>query len=574
MERQLTDTAIATLRDIGGFAHLNNWSLIEVAGADAAQFLQARVTSDVQALKSGDGQESALLDRKAHLTAYFSLYFFDERYWILCTKNQSATIVKELETYLFAEKVSFLDISAEKTFWTVQGAYSQHLLLEDISSLNTNARIGHALIDGQKVIWLRQSLTGELGFFLVIDKNNNKSLTKIEHQAKLLGMVHLSDEILNVARIEAGLPLVGIDVTPENILPETNLDTTCVSYTKGCYLGQEVIARVKAQGAPRRGLMGLIFADGIKTDFQVNADVLCEGKSIGQIKSNVFSPALKRTIALILIVREYRIPDTELLVEIEGKSYKARVTTLPFYSAKENNERAQAVYESALSLYTKGSEEKAIELLRQAMKLHPLHADSYEMLGVMLGKKGHLDEAIALMKKLEQIDPDSVMAHANLSMFYVQQGDKDKAEEEKAIAMSLRMQQATRELNSKQAQEENVKRKKEEALQRMEMFKQVIAIDREDLLANFGLGNLYVELEQFGDAIALLKKAIAVKPDYTAAFLALGLALQGNRQYPEAIEIYKQGIAVASKRGDFEPMNKMKEKLAALEAQQVSRGAN
>ncbi len=198
--------------------------------------------------------------------------------------------------------------------------------------------------------------------------------------------------------------------------------------------------------------------------------------------------------------------------------------------------------------------------------MHALHADSYEMLGVMLGKRGQLDEAIALMKKLEQIDPESVMAHANLSLFYVQQGDKDKAEEEKALAMSLRMQQATREMGQQQEKQDEKKRKQEENLQRMEMFKQVIAIDAEDLLANFGLGNLYVELEQYEQAIPLLKKAIAVKPDYTAAFLALGLALQGNSQYAEAIEIYKDGIAVASKRGDFEPMNKMKEKLTFLES--------
>ncbi len=570
MENLNLDKEITTLREVGGFALLDNWAVIEVEGSDAQQFLQARVTSDVKALKSGDGQESALLDRKAHLTAYFSLYLLNDTYWIICTKNQATTISNELAKYLFAEKVTIRELASEK-IWTVQGAYSSCLVSE--ITPDTTKQIGKASIEGQSVTWISKSTTGEQGFFLIGDKTDNW-LVKLETQAKLLGMINLSEAALNTARIEAGLPLVGIDVSEENILPETSLDALCVSYTKGCYLGQEVIARVKAQGAPRRGLMGLVFAEGVNATFALNSEVLLDGKAIGQIKSNVFSPTLKRTIALILISREHRVPDTEMSVEIAGSTYKATVITLPFYTAKENSQRAQVIFDSALSLYTKGSEDEAIKLLRQAIKLHPLHGDSYEMLGVMLGKRGQLDEAIALMKQLEKIDPESVMAHANLSVFYVQQGDKDKAEEEKAIAMSLRMLQATREMSHQQDKQDEKKRKQEEALQRLEMFKQVIAIDAEDLLANFGLGNLYVELEQFEQAIPLLKKAINVKPDYTAAFLALGLALQGNKQYPEAIDIYRQGIICASKRGDGEPMTKMKEKLTALEASQVSSGAN
>lgn len=557
MKSKTTETNLATLREVGGFATLDNWSVIEVAGPDAQQFLQARVTSDVKVLQSGQGQESALLDRKAHLLASFFIYFLNDTYWLLATSNQSAGIVKELETYLFSEKVSIKDVTAEKILCTVQGPFAQALLSETIAS-------------AESPICINKSITGELGFVLIIDKNDTALLAKLEKQALDLGMANLSPEDLSVARIEAGLPEYGTDVSSENILPETSLDSACVSYTKGCYLGQEVIARVKAQGAPRRALMGLVF-DGAVNKFPINSEVLVDGKSIGQLKSNTYSPTLKTAIALILIAREYRIPDSDLEVEIAGSKYKATVVSLPFYVAKENSQKAQAIYESALSLYTKGDEDKAVELLRQAIKLHPLHGDSYEMLGVMLGKKGQLDEAITLMKKLEQIDPESVMAHANLSLFYVQQGDKEKAEEEKAIAMSLRMQQATRELSQKQEKQDEKKRKAEEAEQRMEMFKQVIAIDAEDLLANFGLGNLYVELEQFEPAIPLLKKAIEVKPDYTAAFLALGLALEGTKQYPQAIETFRQGIAVASKRGDFEPMNKMKEKLTALE---VSTGAN
>lgn len=558
MKNSDTHKAIETLRQVGGFSLLTDWSLIEVAGADAEPFLQSRVTSDVKALTQGTGQESALLDRKAHLIAYFSLYLIGDKYWIICTSDQVSTIVKELETYLFSEKVSFTDITADKIIWAAQGAYARSLVPE---------------ADSHSVTTIAKSITGELGYFLIFDKTEKGIQEKLEQQASSLGLVQLPAEAIELARLEAGLPKIGVDVGSENILPETTLDAGCVSYTKGCYLGQEVIARVKAQGAPRRGLMGLILP-GVDAEFSIGSQVLLDKKPIAQIKSNAFSPTLNATIALILIDREHRVPDIEIAVSIEDKTYAAKVISLPFYAAPDNTKRAIAIYDQALSLYTKGEEDKAIELLRQAIILDPKHGDSYEMLGVMLGKRGNLDEAIALMKKLEQIDPESVMAHANLSLYYVQQGDKDKAEEEKAIAMSIRMQQASREFGKKKEKEDEQKRKAEESLQRAQMFKQVLDIDAEDLLANFGLGNLYVEIGKYAEAAPLLKKAIAVKPDYTAAFLALGSALEGDKKYPEAIEIFRQGIAVASKRGDFEPMNKMKEKLTQLEAKQVSSGAN
>ncbi len=348
------DNELKILRDVGGFALLDNWSIIEVQGADAQRFLQARVTSDVKALKSGDGQESALLDRKAHLLAYFSLYLLNDTYWIICTKNQSTIIAKELETYLFAEKVTIHELSANK-IWTVQGAYSNYLLSEITPDISKH-QIGQVSIEGQSATWISKSITGELGFFLIADKTDNW-LGKFELQAHELGMVMISEAALNTARIEAGLPLVGTDVTEENILPETSLDALCVSYTKGCYLGQEVIARVKAQGAPRRGLMGLVFAPGVNETFAHNSEVLLDGKAIGQIKSNVFSSTLKRTIALILITREYRVPDKEISVEIAGSTYKTTVITLPFYTANDNSQKAQTIYDSALLLYTKGNED-------------------------------------------------------------------------------------------------------------------------------------------------------------------------------------------------------------------------
>src|SRR5208283_759677 len=101
---------------------------------------------------------------------------------------------------------------------------------------------------------------GEIGYFFWVSGSRVQQFReRAEKACSSLGFVQLDTEVLETARLEAGLPKYGVDFSEENLLPETALEEIAASYTKGCFLGQEVLARIKSHGAPARALMGLLF---------------------------------------------------------------------------------------------------------------------------------------------------------------------------------------------------------------------------------------------------------------------------------------------------------------------------
>jgi folate-binding protein YgfZ len=564
------DHPLLALRQAGGYACALDFGLIVVSGPEAGKFLQSRTTNDVAALQSGQGQLSCLLDRKAHIEACFSLHRLDDEFWIVAERAQISEIFGQLDKFLFNTKAEVVDRSDQGQFATVQGYLARKLLAKGsrVDILLQAGRFCIARIDlwSCPTVLIERSLTGEDGYLVWCNTADGRQLrSELRQSAAELSLVELSNEALNMARIEAGLPLYGTDMSLDNLLPETGLEAQSVSYTKGCYLGQEVIARIKTYGAPRRGLCGLRFAEGANLSFPVGAAIFLDGKEIGSLQSNVYSPFLERTIALAYLNKEHRVPGERISIAVSGTTYPVEVTLLPIYEPPTIKERVRGLYEEALAEFATGDETKSITLLRDALILDPLHADCYESLGVILSRQERLEEAVSVMKKLAELDPNSVMAHANLSVFYMQLGNKEAAEEEKAVAMSIRMQQIAREVDHKRKDAETQKEKREATLARMEMFRQVLAIDSEDLLANAGLGSIHVELEEYEQAIPFLVKSIQVKPTHSMSYLALGAAYAGMDRLDEATTTYRQGIEVAAKRGDMMPLKEMQLQLAKVE---------
>ena len=557
------DEEVLTLRKWGGFCLLDHFGIIELSGADSRPFLQARLSNDLNALKPGQGQLTSLLDRKAHVVALFVLLQLeDTRYWLLMESDQIPTVLQQLDAYHFAEKVEY-SRRDDLRLWTVQGPQTDRLFSAIAASKSRPVREYDTVAqDGFTAI--RRSLAGDTGFVFAFARNDDKRKLDLETEARALHMVPLSPEALAVSRVEAGILQYGIDVTDEQLLPETGLEHEAASYSKGCFQGQEVLARIRTFGAPRRGLVGLTFDAASTATFPLNTSCRIDGTEVGTIKSNVWSPTFKRTVALAYVLREHRVPDAMLSLSIGDVEFHVKVTPLPFYNTEVRKENARAIYQKGLSEFATGSEQQAVELLKEAIALDPVFADAYESLGVVLSRHNRLDEAIALMKTLAELDPDSIMAHANLSVFYMQQGNKEAAEEEKAQAMSIRMSKLAREMAQAKEQESERQQKREDAQQRLEMFKQVLEIDAEDLLANAGLGGVYVDLEQYENAVPYLKKALEIKPQHTVAYLALAQAYENLKLVPEAIDIYKAGIAVAAQRGDLAPMKDMQARLAVL----------
>ena len=577
MEATSKTIDLTSVREIGGYFHAEHYGLLEVYGPDAERFLQSQTTNNVAELGQLCSQFTCILDRKAHIQAYFQLFRKHDSYRILVEKAQISAIIEHLEKYRFADKVEFLDLTHTGAFFAVQGPRARRVINSGFAGASRLEAFAQCLSD--VTLWhcpvhvLKSELGGDEGYFLWVTKSDQESFReKFLHACQQSGLAEMTAEQAEVARVEAGRAKFGLDFSNENFLPETGLEQHSASYTKGCFLGQEVLARVKSQGAPTRGLMGVMFAKDERLHFPINAKVHHNSEEIAWIRSNVFSERLGRTIAFAFVKRDFRVPDKTYAVQIDGKDYDMTTVTLPFYQAETASARAHRLYERALQSFAREQEDAtnadtdhSVVLLREVLELDPFFEDGYEALGVILSKRGRLDEAITLMKKLAELNPDSVMAHTNLSVFYVEKGMKEAAEDEKAISMSIRMklaaQQASAEIQDKKKKEEQ----EQEARDRTAMFKEVLDIDDDDLLANYGVGSCQVALGEFEQAIPFLEKALRIKPTHTVAYVCLGEAYEGMGEKSKAVDTYEQGIAVASKRGDMTPMQEMQKRLATLQ---------
>lgn len=132
--------------------------------------------------------------------------------------------------------------------------------------------------------------------------------------------------------MEAGIPLYGVDFTEDNLLLETGMDHA-VSFFKGCYLGQEVVERIRSRGHVNRKLSGLRLSG---RDPARHGDRICAaGKEIGRITSSVYSPAVDRPIAFGYLHKDFWTPGTILNIDRNGVLLEARVTALPFVKTKD-----------------------------------------------------------------------------------------------------------------------------------------------------------------------------------------------------------------------------------------------
>src|SRR5579875_385432 len=570
MEPAATELAVLAMRRAAGFSYPAPFAVVAVRGQEAAAFLQARTTNDVLALESGQGQLSCLLDRQAHVLACFSLHRLDDGYLLLAEADQLPAIVEQLKRYHFNEKVELAADEPAGEFVLLQGPASRGLLSAALDPVPLPPLKEYDLcrleLWGLPVLAIKRTFSGEEGFLLWCRSGYTRGwLRRFRRAAGAVGAVELSGEAMSTARLEAGIPRYGQDLSRENLLPETGLEESTVSYTKGCYQGQEVIARLKSFGAPRRGLAGLLFASGRRLALTAGCRLMSGATEIGQLRSSAYSPCLERTVAFAYLVREHRLPGQKLEFDLEGQNYEAEVALPPFYRPPSARQLARQLYDRGLSAFAGGDEEKAVRLLSEALDLDPLFGDCYEALGVVLSRHERLEEAVKLMQRLAELDPGSVMAHANLSVFYMQQGDKEKAEDEKALAMSIRMSELAREVAARDKDKEDEKRKQEEGARRLAMFAEVLALDGDDLLANYGSGSACVDLGQYERAIPFLLKAIAVKPTHTVAYLSLGAAYAALGRTVEARDTYRRGIEVAARRGDMTPLKEMQARLAEIE---------
>jgi folate-binding protein YgfZ len=315
-----------------GLIDLSNRARITVGGSEAVMFLNGLITNDMKTLAEKTWMPAAFPNVQGRLIAVVRVMRLEDlsdgkpRLLIDTEVATQSRVLKTIERFTMAGDFKVVDITNETAMLSVQGRdvsrVIQSIFGDGAAKLAKN---GLAEVRWQDVecTVIRATHTSEDGFDVLIDEDKKSALENAFFEA---GTVKVTDETLEILRIEAGVGQFGRDMDESNVVTEANLDDA-VSFTKGCYIGQEIIARIKYRGHVAKKLTGITLEH--KEKMESGAVVRStEGKEIGRITSFAFSPGLQRGIALGYVRYEQLAPNTK--VNVGGSETKGVVTELPF----------------------------------------------------------------------------------------------------------------------------------------------------------------------------------------------------------------------------------------------------
>ncbi len=518
---------------------LVGWTLIEVGGRDRERFLHSQLTSDVRGLAPGASQMTALLDRAGRLQVFGFLLKRESRIELLVPAAPARTSVEALEAHVISDDVSFS--------------------FPDLPELR--------LALGAEAVRLLGQLPSDQAFPV----ESWASRGFVTWGDSDLDLPKMENSDLENLRVLSGLPLWGVEVDAGTPIHETTLMRTAVSADKGCYLGQETVAKVASGRGAARAPVLLEILDGESHPRSLVGQYFATES--GERAGEVLAVAGYGDSAYLeaSVVRVLRVSGRELECRFEDDSaVLVRVHETPLLSAPDPEDWTRRLTTRATAAFAEDNEEAAIVLFERAIAVCPQHPDAYESLGVILGRHTRYEEAVDLMIRLLGVDPSSVMAHTNLSLYYNQLDRIEDAEREAAEAMRAKMRNETVGHDHEEAARRESETVAADRVRRAEIFRQVLELDPGDAIGNFGLGELLVEEGRYDEAVGHLERALEADPRYSAALLALGRAHEGAGDRVAATRLYRGGIDVAAARGDLATANKMQERLAVLETRSTT----
>ena len=334
----------AAIRRGVGVMDSSQRGVIEVRGAHRIAFLQRMVTQDISKLKAGEACESFWLNRKGRIEADMCLCEFSDCMRIDLDRFVANDVAQQLQAFVFDEDVAIRDASDEYARLSLHGPAALRLLGEvgmDIDALSTQLHVASGAIAGQDVWCARRDQTGEVGVEIFCALTHVVALWRhlLEHASRGDIVARpVGWSAYNAARIEAGTPLFLVDFGKSNLPHESGVLARRVSFKKGCYLGQEVVARMESLGKPKQMLCALrvqgqaIPVSGAQI-FAPSADGAGSfGDCVGAITSSTPAPMLGAVgVAFGMIKTAAATAGADVVIAAEGELTRATIQeTLSF----------------------------------------------------------------------------------------------------------------------------------------------------------------------------------------------------------------------------------------------------
>lgn len=307
------DAEYRQIREECGLLEHSDRAWLEVTGPDAAEFLQGQVTNDTEELATGSGVYAALLDRKGHLQADMRILRLADDSFLIDTETTTAPVLaKHLTMYKIGRKVEVGESSRAMFSLIGPGAIEVTGLAPGDEHDFTEATI--AGVDCLVVA----TATG-LDVICPPESGN-----PVRAQLEADRAVPVSGAAAEIIRVEHGRPRFGFEMTGANMPAEADIVERAISFTKGCYIGQEPVARLHYKGRPNRHLRGLKPAGPVAQGDSVRLGE----RELGAVGTVVLSPASGR-IALAILRKEAE-PGKTVSIESENGEVEAEVVELPF----------------------------------------------------------------------------------------------------------------------------------------------------------------------------------------------------------------------------------------------------
>ena len=311
-----------------GLAHRSRRALVRVSGSDRSKFLQGLLTSDVADLAPGEGRAALFLDTKGHVRGVLDLWSEEDAIVAGCDVGFVESALPDVAKYVLAADVSIEDRRGLETVIAVHGAGSEESLARAGIDMPDESPRAHAAgeIAGAEVRLARTPDLGTPGVEVHVPTEAvDEVWATLEEAARDFAPIYVGWNVAEILRVEAGIAGFGSEISGEEFPQEARLDEA-VDYDKGCYLGQETVARIHYRGQVNRLLSGL----RSESPLTPGARLISSGKEVGRVTSAVVSPRLG-PIALGYVRRQESEAGAALEVRADGADLgTARVVSLPF----------------------------------------------------------------------------------------------------------------------------------------------------------------------------------------------------------------------------------------------------
>ena len=317
---------VKATRECAGMRDSSHWGRVLISGADHLDFLHRMTTNHFQELADRAGLEAAFTENRARILDLGTFYRRNEQTLAVLSPGAIDEILSWLDRYIFAEEISFEEITGQtamvELFGPRAGEMVQEVFATDISVIQP-----HHLLEtpSSGVLWTAR--LDRLGHPGLRATGDSPKIAVLWEKLLKMGAQPVGEEAWDILRIEAGIPARGRELTDEHNPWEAGL-AHAIHMNKGCYIGQEVIARLEAYDKIKQHLVGLRWDEGSLPPS--GTELRAERKTVGQITSAVYSPLLKRNIALGYVRRAHCALGTILEFISATGPQAVEVVGLPF----------------------------------------------------------------------------------------------------------------------------------------------------------------------------------------------------------------------------------------------------